>query len=96
MKNCPQCVHWRNSSSKTPLHIATENGHTSVVKYLLDNNTDVSSKDDKGDQPIHIASRLGHFECVIGIRSETPITRKIPMRVAALHFTFSGVGRCGV
>ena len=49
---------------RTPLHLAAENNHVSAVKYLFEKNADMEVKDDDGDQPIHLASRRGHFKYV--------------------------------
>ncbi|KAB0796221.1 hypothetical protein PPYR_10282 [Photinus pyralis] len=51
-----------DSQGATPLHIASANGYTSVVEFLLDHNvhTDVRDRDDW--QPAHAAACWGHLE----------------------------------
>lgn len=51
-----------DNQGATPLHIASANGYTSVVEFLLDHNvhTDVKDRDDW--QPVHAAACWGHLE----------------------------------
>ena len=44
----------------TPLFIAAGNGHTEVVKQLLDNKTDVNASKHNGVMPLFIAAQNGH------------------------------------
>jgi len=55
----------RTDDGSTPLYIAAQNGHTEVVKLLLDNNADVNAtRLYYGDTPIQAAQRRRHFDIV--------------------------------
>lgn len=46
---------------RTPLHIAAEKGHTSIVEILVDKfRANVSARTKDGSTLMHIASRYGH------------------------------------
>ena len=46
----------------TPLHYASFNGNTAVVKYLLDNRVDIDARAPNGATALMFASRGGHME----------------------------------
>ena len=46
--------------NRTPLHYASNKGHTSIVKSLLDAGVDVNRQDQYGRSPIHLAAMYGH------------------------------------
>ena len=47
---------------KRPLHLAVSAGHLDMVRYLLDNSTNIASKDGDGSQAIHLAAQGGSTE----------------------------------
>lgn len=54
----------RFEEGKTPLHIASEKGHTGYVVYLLDKKAPVNVKDASCSTPLHEAVRNGRVDCV--------------------------------
>jgi len=48
----------------TPLHFSAENGHLSVVEYLVNQKADIKSKDKDDLTPLHWAARFGHLSVV--------------------------------
>ncbi|XP_077993573.1 protein phosphatase 1 regulatory subunit 16A-like [Glandiceps talaboti] len=46
----------RDCNGATPLHIAAANGYIDVAEFLIDNQVNVSSRDNDGWQPIHAAA----------------------------------------
>lgn len=48
----------------TPLHYASDRGHSAVVSVLLDEGANASSKDGMKRTPLHLAAARGHVECV--------------------------------
>ena len=54
-------VNKTNFSGHTALHVACENGHLRVARYLLDNGADVSYGQ---TQPLIAAVRFNHYDCV--------------------------------
>jgi len=52
------------SINDTPLHLAAENGHFSVVEYLINQKADIIVKGDFDRTPLHHAAKNGHFSVV--------------------------------
>ncbi len=53
----------RFEEGKTPLHIASGNGHTGFVNYLISRKAAVNVKDVSSSTPLHEAVRGGHVDC---------------------------------
>lgn len=53
----PSLVNSRDSDLYTPLHRACYNGHTDMVKFLLNHNADIAARTEDGWYPIHSAAR---------------------------------------
>ncbi|VDI09302.1 Hypothetical predicted protein [Mytilus galloprovincialis] len=56
----------------SPLKQASQNGHTDIVKLLLDMNPDVDLCDKSGCCPLQMASTNGHLEIVRMLLKKTP------------------------
>jgi len=52
------------SINDTPLHLAAENGHLSVVEYLINQKADIIVKGDFDRTPLHFAAKNGHLRVV--------------------------------
>ena len=44
---------------RTPLHYACEEGHLTIVEYLISKGANINAKDENGDYVIHYASKEG-------------------------------------
>ncbi|XP_071136253.1 uncharacterized protein [Mytilus edulis] len=53
-----------NGDSVSALFTACEEGHTEVVKMLINNKADINKSRDTGESPLHIACWNGHTEIV--------------------------------
>jgi len=49
---------------KTPLHYAAQNGHLSIVEYLVNQKADRDAKNIDGKTPLHLAANNGHLSVV--------------------------------
>ena len=49
---------------RTPLHLASQNGHFDTVKKLIDNGADVNATDKGGDSPLTLAMARNHIDIV--------------------------------
>lgn len=49
-----------DASCRTPLHLATRNGHEAVVRVLLERGADINAKDVDGRTALHFAAEQGH------------------------------------
>ncbi|PNF40482.1 hypothetical protein B7P43_G08187 [Cryptotermes secundus] len=47
------------------LHIASENGHVSLVRFLLENGAEINMCNWNNSTPLHLACNHGHKECVL-------------------------------
>ena len=52
------------SMSCTPIHEATEKGHTEIVKCLAPLTENPNAPDQEGKTPIYLAAQFGHTEIV--------------------------------
>lgn len=57
----PSLVNCRDSDGYTPLHRASYNGRTNVVRVLLQRGADVDARTEDGWQPLHCACRWGEY-----------------------------------
>ena len=54
-----------DSRQDTPLHLASEAGHTEVVRILLENGGSVNAQDQmNGETPLHLACEAGFSDIV--------------------------------
>ena len=68
----------RDRYGRTPLHMASQKGHTAVIRFLLEKGADMQVRDDEGMTPLEkamvfnrktVIELLGRFEKA-GIKSE--------------------------
>jgi hypothetical protein len=59
-----------NTDGYSPLFASCMNGHTKVVRYLIDLGANIDEINGNGMSPIHIASKNGHLEVVQEIMKE--------------------------
>jgi ankyrin repeat protein len=81
----------KDADGMTPLHCASEGGHTSLVKTLLTEakaKDDVNSQDENGKTPLHLAIFNGHKEIVDMILSvsDTDVNLKDNEGACPLHW----------
>jgi len=57
-------VDFMHKSERTPLHLAAENGHTSIVEVLLTKGAHVNAVDRDRAIPLHFATKNGHKNIV--------------------------------
>ncbi|OON16875.1 ankyrin repeat protein, partial [Opisthorchis viverrini] len=61
-----------NIYDDTPLHIAAKNGHSEIVKLLLENGAKVSSKNEKERTPFHNAAKYGRLRIARHLLEHVP------------------------
>lgn len=76
-----ELVNIRNEDGRMPLHIATTCGHLAVVRFILENNADISTKDNKSEKPIEHNGSGGHLS-VFNVQYSTQYQTSVfqPMR----------------
>jgi ankyrin repeat protein len=57
-------VNTKDYLGETPLHRASDLGHSQVVRELLDHGADIDSKDNIHSTPLHFAAMEGHVAVV--------------------------------
>lgn len=57
-------INGQDEDGKTPLHLASEQGHEVCIEILLNYNADISLANDRGQLPFHAALINGHSQCV--------------------------------
>lgn len=87
----------KNIWRKTPLHLATENGHSDLMHILLSNGSAINALDNNKDTPLHCACRVGHLNCVstlvnwsVGEKANLQATnslKKTPLQIAETSST---------
>ena len=60
----PGAVRERTESElkSTPLHVASQEGHVDICRYLLDHGAEVNSRRSDGLTPLHVSCKTGHVE----------------------------------
>ena len=61
-------INMADYDKRTALHLASSEGHESVVRFLLDEGNDVNCKDRWKGTPLVDALRGEHFECLVSNR----------------------------
>merc|ERR1712078_113458 len=57
-------VNAKSEYGATPLHWASQEGYTDIVKLLIEKGADVNAKDEEGKTPLNWASEGGHTDIV--------------------------------
>jgi len=82
---------WGGMMNLTPLHFAAENGHLSIVEYLVNQKADIDAKTSFNETPLHSAVRNGHLSVVeYLVNQKADINAKdeydsIPLHLAAIN-----------
>jgi hypothetical protein len=53
-----EIINHLNKKNETPLHIACKIGDKDITSLLLDNGADPNLKDENGDTPLHVLSKI--------------------------------------
>ena len=56
MKKMGADINVKNSSGRTPLHYAADNGHTTIVEYLLTKGAEINVKNNNDNTPLQLAA----------------------------------------
>lgn len=65
------------TSDRTPLHYASDGGHTSIVKSLLNAGAEINRRDQYGRSPIQLAAMYGHVataRAILAHRANVDVT----------------------
>lgn len=57
-------VDWQDEQGRTALHMASANGHTQTVIYLLKAGAEAAPANKEGNTPLHFACLNGHVQVV--------------------------------
>jgi ankyrin repeat protein len=57
-------IQCKTNDNQTSLHLASEKGHTDVVKILLEKGANIQSKTNDEDTCLHLAIKHGHIDIV--------------------------------
>ncbi|KAK3994457.1 ankyrin repeat protein [Cladorrhinum sp. PSN332] len=88
----PAMVHAKNKYGRTPLvHASHRNGRVSVVQVLLDNGSDLASREDSGRSSLEWAACEGYLPIVrLLIEKGAPLTNKDGFGRMAIHYAAMG------
>ena len=87
-KKIKQFIEHHDNNLNTCLHLATENGHSTVVNLLLEHNVDFLAKNEENFTALDLSCRKGFFEISKSIINEYPIynenenTNEFPLHTA--------------
>ncbi|XP_065649210.1 transient receptor potential cation channel subfamily A member 1 isoform X3 [Hydra vulgaris] len=82
-----------NKNEMTPLHIASKEGHDSIVQVLMDLGACIDAKNHENLTPLHFAAKYGHLRTVeillsfkvLSIVNDEDIFSNTPLHLASMH-----------
>ena len=69
-QDCKPACNCQDSDGNTPLHVASIWGNVDIVRYLVEQGSNMTCHNKKGDTPLHEACRKGHLDIVRYLVSE--------------------------
>lgn len=57
-------INAQDADGHNPLHMACINGHTNIVRFLIDHGADPNIQNHEGNTPLHIAAEYGYTEII--------------------------------
>jgi len=60
----PAQINIQDFGGQTPLYLASVEGHTEIVEFLLDHNADIELGNDLNERPLEKAAKFGHYDIV--------------------------------
>ncbi|KYQ90095.1 hypothetical protein DLAC_08680 [Tieghemostelium lacteum] len=57
-------INYSDEKDKQFIHIASENGHATIVSFLLDHGANIECNDFLSRKPLHLSCKGCHYECV--------------------------------
>lgn len=80
-----------DEDGRTPFYLACKEGHTNIVKQLLEKNADVSKCNNRGQSPLIAACKAGYFDIVaLLLKMNVNVNKKCKDGRASLHFACKG------
>ncbi|KAL0005450.1 hypothetical protein SO802_013011 [Lithocarpus litseifolius] len=72
VEKCPYTCELLDNKQRTALHLAAESGNTKAVKiFFIQNRLAfrdlINEQDDKGDTPLHLAAKKGHYALLMSL-----------------------------
>ena len=71
MKKMGAEINVKNNRGWTPLHWAANNGHATIVEYLLTKGAEINVKDNRGRTPLHLAADNGRKDVVALLQTKS-------------------------
>lgn len=88
IQSSPDSISAKNQNGDSPLHLAAENGHLEIVKFLIEKGADVLDRNNSGRVALHQAAIKGHIDVMeFLIAQGTPVDAPSLQKYTPLHYT---------